>query len=77
MSLTQEPLIGGFFIKSAVFTNVNDRFFMPGRKHLKLLYPSQLHKKSPLSLCLGKTFQEMENNTLASDRKRCRVNVKT
>ncbi len=27
MSLTQEPLIGGFFIKSAVFTNVNDRFF--------------------------------------------------
>lgn len=28
MSLTQEPLIGGFFIKSAVFMRMNSRFFL-------------------------------------------------
>lgn len=49
MSLTQEPLIGGFFIKSAVFMRMNSRFF----------YFIQILKNS-ISVSPPNELQEME-----------------
>ncbi len=49
MSLTQEPLIGGFFIKSAVFMRMNSRFF----------YFIQILKNS-ISVSPQNELQEME-----------------
>lgn len=49
MSLTQEPLIGGFFIKSAVFMRMNSRFFY----FIQIL--KKLHFRQPQN-----ELQEME-----------------
>lgn len=55
MSLTQEPLIGGFFIKSAVFIRMNSRFFC----FIRVL-SKKLHFRQPQN-----ELQEMEILTTA------------